>query len=232
MSTYFDDIKAVECKVDSLTEIVKSLLPQETEVEETIQDKKLNEIISITTKLHNDMRVVKELLALKPNDSVFLKTDELEPENDMDLKEQRRIFAKSLIITMLFSVTSLWSFHYSTALFPIFLGLVYASVGWLFALYLDKIGLPGFTLRKVARNARAISTLWLGLFILFIGGAFIGNSYVSNPFGGDNEATSQRYIIEQPGQKTNNSGSQQQPAATRSTNVVLPENTSDRDSER
>lgn len=99
-----------------------------------------------------------------------------------------------------FSLSALFTVvTYKVALFffPLAFSLFFAFSLVLLGLLHDKYLLPGNTIKRIAQNAVSASIFWVALTIASVAGFAIGNSIVSDPFGGEErgaKASSERYI--------------------------------------
>jgi len=88
---------------------------------------------------------------------------------------------------------------YKVALFffPLSFSLFFAYSLILLGLLHDKFLLPGNTIKRIASNAVSASIFWLAFTIASVAGFAIGNSIISDPFGGEErgaKANAEGYI--------------------------------------
>lgn len=217
-------INRLEEKQDALIKALEPLFPQDSH-EDSIEDAKLNELISISLRNEKDIREIQGLI------KSVIKNNLTTEEPIEDEKFTKQTYAKVTAMIFICSILSVLSFKYMTPAFPIAFALAVAFIGYGFLLFSDAIGFVGYSIGRVAKNAVAMGLTYIAFSIFFSIGVWVGNTYISNPNGGDNE-TGQRVIIEQVQPKPDTESGQQQPSSTRGADVVLPSRTGEGDTER
>lgn len=89
------------------------------------------------------------------------------------------------------------TYKVSLFFFPLTFSLFFAFSLVLLGLLHDKFLLPGNTIKRIAQNAVSAAIFWLAFTIASVAGFAIGNSIISDPFGGEErsaKASQERYI--------------------------------------
>lgn len=100
-------------------------------------------------------------------------------------KRMYRAVSIGLIVTGILTITT---FNVLLPVFSIMLGLFLDFLGVSIMLFLDEFILPGYTIGRISQNAIASSIILFGFIALFGLGIYVGNSYVSNGLGSENES--------------------------------------------
>jgi hypothetical protein len=92
------------------------------------------------------------------------------------------------------AILTAFTFKFATELFSLAFSLFFAFSIVCLGLLHDKYLLPGNTIRRIASNAISASIFWLAFTIASVAGFSIGNSIISDPFGGEERGSRQEQI--------------------------------------
>lgn len=176
-----------------------------------------NERISKLEQKIDDLRDAINPVEVKPDDAIMRKLEQLTDKIDKlavnnaqlvndyipedVLADSGTLHRDSWIYAVVgFSATAiLTSLTYKFAIFffPLSFSLFFAFSIVLLGLMHDWFLLPGETIRRISSNAIAAAIFWLALTVASVAGFAIGNSIISDPFGGEeshNKSKQVRYI--------------------------------------
>jgi hypothetical protein len=120
-------------------------------------------------------------------------------------------------------VLSVFTFKNLTPAFPFALGLLVTFIGTAVWLFLDEFMFEDYSIGRIGKNAVSLGLTTIAISILYFTGITIGNSYISNPLGSENEKP--QVTIEQTDGSDgygNGNTRQEQSPATRSQSTTQP----------
>lgn len=229
-----NEIKSTSEMLSELTELVKTLVPDKTEktinpdtqllldaIKENNNDTKLSTDIFIKTVISQNDRI--EQLAKLINSKECKPTESIGKDAEPNPKFIRRMWISQAIALVVSCVLSVFTYKNLLPAFPFALGLMVTFIGTTVWLFLDEFMFEDYSIGRIGRNAISLGLTTIAISILYFTGITIGNSYISNPLGSENEKV--QPTVEQTdgnaGYSNGNSG-QEQPAATRSQGTQLP----------
>ena len=221
-------------KIDRVIELLTQIIPDKTEkainpdtqllldaIKENGSDTKLNTDIFIKTVISQNDRI--EQLAKMINSKECKPTESVEKDAEPNPKFIRRMWVSQAFALVASCVLSVFTYKNLLPAFPFALGLMVTFIGTTVWLLLDEFMFEGYSIGRIGRNAISLGLTTIAISILYFTGITIGNSYISNPLGSENEKPQQ--VIERTesdaGHSNGNSG-QEQPSTTRSQGTQLP----------
>ena len=229
-----NEIKSTSEMLSELTELVKTLVPDKSEkkinpdtqllldaIKENNNDTKLSNDIFIKTVIAQNDRI--EQLAKMINSKECKPTESVEKDAEPNPKFIRRMWISQAIALVVSCVLSVFTYKNLLPAFPFALGLMVTFIGTTVWLFLDEFMFEDYSIGRIGKNAISLGLTTIAISILYFTGITIGNSYISNPLGSENEKPKQ--VIEQTesdaGHSNGNTG-YQQPSTTRSQSSQLP----------
>jgi len=186
MKTTNERIIELEKKID---DVLKAVSPQED-----VADNSIN----ISKQLNDFKDDLLDMLNSKVNNECI---SDLEEDNSGKFVRNMWNYAVGgfLISAILTALTYKFILFFFPLAFSLFF--VFSLVG--LSLLHDKFLLPGNTIKRISNNAIASSIFWLAFTIASVAGFSIGNSIISDPFGGEErsrtaKASQERYIETTP----------------------------------
>lgn len=227
-----NEIKSTSEMLSELTELVKTLVPDKSEkainpdtqllldaIKENGNDTKLNTDIVIKSLIAQNEKLEKVAVTSKESKP----TESIEKEAEPNPKFIRRMWISQAIALVASCVLSVFTFNNLLPAFPFALGLLVTFIGTAVWLFLDEFMFEDYSIGRIGRNAISLGLTTIAISILYFTGITIGNSYISNPLGSENEKP--QPVIERTesdaGHSNGNSGTEQ-PSATRSQSTQLP----------
>ena len=201
---------------------IKSLLAQNEKLEKAIES------ISLESKTDKDT-IISNLLSQYAKLENAIKesnckpTELVEKDAEANPKFIRRMWISQAIALVVSCVLSVFTYKNLLPAFPFALGLMVTFIGTTVWLFLDEFMFEDYSIGRIGRNAISLGLTTIAISILYFTGITIGNSYISNPLGSENEKP--QPVIEQTesdaGHSNGNTGNEQ-PATTRSQSTQLP----------
>lgn len=229
-----NEIKSTSEMLSELTELVKTLVPDKSEkkinpdtqllldaIKENNNDTKLSNDMFIKTVISQNDRI--EQLAKLITSKECKPTEYVEKDAEPNPKFIRRMWISQAVALVTSCVLSVFTYKNLLPAFPFALGLMVTFIGTTVWLFLDEFMFEDYSIGRIGRNAISLGLTTIAISILYFTGITIGNSYISNPLGSENEKPQQ--VIERTesnaGYSNGNTG-QEQPATTRSQGTQLP----------
>lgn len=227
-----NEIKSTSELLYTVIDLVKQALPDKSEkkvnpdtqllldaIKENNNDIKLSNDMFIKTVIAQNDRIEKIAVTSKE----CKPTESVEKDTEPNPKFIRRMWISQAIALVISCVLSVFTYKNLLPAFPFALGLMVTFIGTAVWLFLDEFMFEDYSIGRIGRNAISLGLTTIAISILYFTGITIGNSYISNPLGSENEKPQQ--VIERTesnaGYSNGNSG-QEQPAATRSQGTQLP----------
>lgn len=221
-------------KIDRVIELLTQIIPDKSEkainpdtqllldaIKENNNDTKLSTDIFIKTVISQNDRI--EQLAKLINSKECKPTESIEKDAEPNPKFIRRMWISQAVALVVSCVLSVFTFNNLLPAFPFALGLMVTFIGTAVWLFLDEFMFEDYSIGRIGRNAISLGLTTIAISILYFTGITIGNSYISNPLGSENEKG--QPTVEQTDGNAGYDGDTtgyQQPSATRSQSTQLP----------
>jgi hypothetical protein len=201
---------------------IKSLLAQNEKLEKAIES------ISLESKTDKDT-IISNLLSQYAKLENAIKesnckpTESVEKEIEQNPKFIRRMWFSQAIALVVTCLLSVYTFKHLIPAFPFALGLLVTFIGTTVWLLLDEFMFEDYSIGRIGKNAVSLGLTTIAISILYFTGITIGNSYISNPLGSENEKP-QVTIEQTDGNDGHSNGNtrNQQPSAPRSQGTTQP----------
>ena len=195
-----NEIKSTSEMLSELTELVKTLVPDKSEKTINPDTQLLLDAIkenNSETKLSNDI-FIKSLIAqndklekLAVTSKEYKPTESIEKDAEPNPKFIRRMWISQTIALVVSCVLSVFTYKNLLPAFPFALGLMVTFIGTTVWLFLDEFMFEDYSIGRIGRNAISLGLTTIAISILYFTGITIGNSYISNPLGSENEKPQQ-----------------------------------------
>ena len=152
-------------------------------------EKKVNEENSeLVDKFDLFRAEMKEYVAgLKP-------TSEKEYQDEYSTSFDKRMWGYAGIGFIASALLTVVTYKFILFFFPLAFSLFFAYSLIVLGLLHDKYLLPGNTIRRIANDSLSASIFWLAFTIASVAGFAIGNSIISDPFGGEERGVKQEQV--------------------------------------
>ena len=150
-------------------------------------------------------------------------TESVEKDVEPNPKFIRRMWLAMGISLVVSPLLSTWTFNNLQGAFPFALGWFTFSFGATAWLFTDEFFFEGYSIGRIGKNAISLGITTIAISILFFTGITIGNSYIHDLPGGENEKG--QPVIEKTNGDTGHSNSNagaEQPSASRGQGTQLP----------
>ena len=227
-----NEIKSTSEMLSELTELVKTLVPDKSEktinpdtqllldaIKENNNDIKLSNDMFIKTVIAQNDRIEKIAVTSKE----CKPTESIEKDAEPNPKFIRRMWISQAIALVVSCILSVFTYKNLLPAFPFALGLMVTFIGTTVWLFLDEFMFEDYSIGRIGRNAISLGLTTIAISILYFTGITIGNSYISNPLGSENEKG--QPTVERAETNTrygNGNAGTEQPSASRNQGTQLP----------
>lgn len=201
-----------EKEINPDTKLILNALEANAQESKLNKDAILGNYVSQSNKIRDEIRA-----------SQRVPTESVEKDVEPNPKFIRRMWLSQAIALVVSCVLSVFTFNNLIPAFPFALGLMVTFIGTTVWLFLDEFMFEDYSIGRIGKNAVSLGLTTIAISILYFTGITIGNSYISNPLGSENEKPQQ--VIERTDSDTGHSNSNagaEQPSASRGQGTQLP----------